>query len=348
MSEKSILSRHWKLILNVVTIVALIVLIYIIRRQIGSTIDNFTHINGLALVLIIPIEIIDYHAQAKLYQKLFMVVGNKLKYGYLYAVSLELNLVNHLFPSGGVTGISYFGMKVSNKHDISGGRATLIQLMKLALTFISFELLLLIGIFSLAIVGRINELTIVVAGSITTLLLVATILFGYIVGSRSRINSFFGSITKLINWLIHKTLHKSPETINMDKARKVFDDFHDNYQQIIEHISELKAPFFYAFMANLAEVMAIYVVFLAFGKVVNIGAIILAYGVANFAGLISVLPGGVGIYEGLMIAVLAIAGVPARISLPAIIMYRVVNTLIQLPPGYYFYHKNFNKQRVRE
>ena len=63
MSEKSILRAHWKLMLNVVTIAALVVLVYAIRHQLGSTIRNFTHIDGWALLLIIPVEIIDYHAQ---------------------------------------------------------------------------------------------------------------------------------------------------------------------------------------------------------------------------------------------------------------------------------------------
>jgi uncharacterized membrane protein YbhN (UPF0104 family) len=47
---------------------------------------------------------------------------------------------------------------------------------------------------------------------------------------------------------------------------------------------------------------------------VNPGAIILAYAVANFAGLISILPAGVGIYEALMSAVLAATGIPAGVS----------------------------------
>ena len=103
-------------------------------------------------------------------------------------------------------------------------------------------------------------------------------------------------------------------------------------------------------MMNVTEILSIYTVFLAFGEVVNIGAIILAYGVANFAGLISVLPGGVGIYEFLMTAVLATAGVPASVSIPVIVMYRVLSTLIQVPPGYYLYQKNLSisqKQSVR-
>ena len=348
MSEKSILRRRWKLILNIVTIVALIGLVYAIRTQIGSTIQNFTHINGWALLLIIPVEIIDYHAQARMYQKLFNVLGNKLKYSYLFARSLELNLVNHLFPSGGVTGVSYFGLRISShKGDITAAKATLIQLIKLGLILISFELLLIIGVISLAAVGRVNQFTLLVAGSLSTLLIVSTVVFGYVVGSRGRINSFFGSVTKALNWLIFKLTRKHKETINITKAKMVFDDFHDNYQQIVSNWKDLRAPFWYAFIANLAEVMAIYVVFLAFGKVVNIGAIILAYGVANFAGLISVLPGGIGIYEALTIAILTVSGIPARISLPTIIMYRVVNTLIQLPPGYYFYHKSLNKQEIK-
>lgn len=343
MAEKSILRRKWKLILNIVTLVALIVLIYLIRHQLGATIDDLGHINGWALLLIIPIEILNYHAQTKMYQKLFGVVGNELSYKYLFKASLELNFVNHVFPSGGVTGISYFGVRLSDDDKISGGKATLIQIMKLVLTLLSFELLLLIGLISLAAAGHVNNLTILVAATLSTLLFALTVVFAYVVGSKSRINSFFTALTKALNWFIHLIFRHHPETINIQSARSLFDDFHDNYQLIVSHRKQLKQPFWYAFLANVTEVLAIYVVYLAFGHFVNIGAIILAYGVANFAGLISVLPGGIGIYEALMTAVLAAAGVPPRVSLPVTIMYRVVNTLIQLPPGYYLYQKALNR-----
>ncbi len=84
-------------------------------------------------------------------------------------------------------------------------------------------------------------------------------------------------------------------------------------------------------------------VFVAFGHWINPGSVILAYAVANFAGLVSVLPGGVGIYEALMTAVMVAGGVPAALSLPVVVMYRVLSTIMQLPPGYYLYHKNLQK-----
>src|SRR5438105_10621856 len=98
-------------------------------------------------------------------------------------------------------------------------------------------------------------------------------------------------------------------------------------------------PFVYMTIANITEVASVYVVYIAFGKLVNVGAVILAYAVANFAGLISVLPAGIGIYEGLMTAVLAATGIPAKLSIPVTLMYRVLNMFIQLTPGYVLYQR---------
>jgi hypothetical protein len=347
MKKKTMLPKNWKLIINILSILALFSLIYFLRDQIATTIENLKNVNSWALLLIIPIEILNYHAQTKMYQNLFKIVGNKLSYGYLFKASLELNLINHLFPSGGVTGISYFGVKVSENEEVSGAKATLIQLMKLILTLLSFEVLLFIGIFLLAVFGKVSNLTILVAGSLSTVLFILTVLFGYIVGSQSRINSFFTYLTKVLNWLFEKIFRRKKGLISINKAKKIFNDFHENYQVITSELKRLRNPFWYALLANLTEILVIYVVYLAFGKVVNLGAIILAYGVANFAGLISVLPGGIGIYEALMTAVLASTGIPASVSLPVTIMYRVLNTLVQLPPGFYYYHKSINEKRAR-
>jgi uncharacterized protein (TIRG00374 family) len=143
-----------------------------------------------------------------------------------------------------------------------------------------------------------------------------------------------------LNRVIQLVRPKHPETIKIDAAHEAFDEFHATYVELRSRLPELQRPFWWGFVYNLSEVLVIYVVYVAFGEYVNLGAIILAFAVANFAGLISVLPGGIGIYEGLMTAVLATAGISPAISLPVTVMYRVLNTLLQLPPGYYFYHKS--------
>src|SRR5689334_15350457 len=108
----SFMKRRWKLLLNIATLIALAVLVFATRHQLLETVKNFSRVNLWILLLVLPIEYLNYHAQAKLYQQLFAMVGNKLSMKTLLRASLELNFVNHVFPSGGVTGISYFGLRL--------------------------------------------------------------------------------------------------------------------------------------------------------------------------------------------------------------------------------------------
>ncbi len=348
MSDKteSFLKRRWKLLLNLATLLALAVLVYFIRDQLVETFENLHKVNYWVLLLMLPIQLLNYHAQTKIYLTLFKIVGNKLSYKFLFRTSLELNMVNHVFPSGGVTGISYFGLRMRDGESISAAKATLVQLMKLTLLFLSFEILLIAGLVFLAIGDKANDLMLFVAGSLSTLMVVGTAFLAYIVGSKQRINSFFGALTRGLNKLIQIVRPHHPETINTERARHAFDDLHENYLEFKRHYRQLKAPFWWAVLANATEVATIYVVYIAFNEWVNVGAVILAYAVANFAGLVSVLPGGVGVYEALMTGVLSAGGVPARLSLPVTVMYRVLNTIIQIVPGYYFYHKALREDKT--
>src|SRR5882672_8071567 len=115
MSEISFIKRRWKLLLNVFTVVALVVLLYAVRAQVGDTIQNIQKVHAWALLLLIPIQWLNYDSQARLYQGLFKVVGNNLSYKFLFKTSLELNFVNSVFPSGGVSGISYFGVRMRSR-----------------------------------------------------------------------------------------------------------------------------------------------------------------------------------------------------------------------------------------
>ena len=82
MSETSFVKRRWKLILNIVTVVALLVLVYAVRDQLADTLQNLMRVHAWVLLLLIPIQLINYDAQARLYRGLFKVVGNKLSYKF--------------------------------------------------------------------------------------------------------------------------------------------------------------------------------------------------------------------------------------------------------------------------
>lgn len=335
----------WKLILTIVTFIALAGLCYFARDQIAETIDNFGKVKNYVLLLMIVGQAINYYSYTRLYIDLFGILWQEVSFKKMLPITLEINFVNNIFPSGGVSSFSYFGLRMKAE-GISTGKSTLVQMMRFILTFISFQVLLFAGLLMLSLGGSVNRFALLVAGSLATLLFVGTLIVAYIVGSQTRINKFFTFITKVINRLIHTFRKNHPETINIARVERVFAELHENYIQLKNNPKVLKKPLWDALWANIGEIFTIYVVFIAFGQLVNPGAVIIAYAVANFAGLISVLPGGVGIYEALMTGVLAAAGVPAGTSLPVIIMYRILNMSLQLPPGYYFYHKSIREDKV--
>jgi len=337
---------NWRLFLTAATFIALIILIYSLRSQIAEVIRDLGKVNVLALLLIIPLKVINFDAYARLYRNLFSILGSKVEYWPLYRVSLELNFVNSILPSGGVSGISYFGLRMRSE-GVSAAKATLAQFTKLLLLLVSYQPLLIAGVFFLAVRDHVNDLVLVTVTSLITLLIIGTMLGLYVIESRQRINAFLTFITKALNWLIHIVRPRYPETISIKRAQFAFGELHDNSQIYKKNWRALKMPFWHTTVANLTEIAALYMVYVAFGSYVNIGAVILAYAVANFAGLISVLPAGIGIYEALMAGVLVASGVPAELSIPVTIMFRLITMLIQLPPGYYFYQRSVQAGKAK-
>ncbi|MDB5163714.1 MAG: hypothetical protein JWS12_332 [Candidatus Saccharibacteria bacterium] len=342
---KLINKKNWKLLLTIATSLALVGLIIAARHQIFDTISNLGRVNAWALPLMLVWQGLEYHAYANMYKELFQILGERIRYKPLLRVALELNFVNNVFPSGGVSGVSYFALRMRDA-EVPASKSTVVQLTKFILIFVSFQILMGLGLIMLAFGGHVNNFTILIAGSLFTLLLVATIGVGIIVSSRRRINAFFTFVANFLNKVIHIFRPKSPETINIERGRKIFDDLHDNYLELRQNYLALRQPLLNALLCNICEVLTIYTVYVAFGHWVNPGAIIIAYAVASVSGLISVLPGGVGIYEATMTAVLAAAGIKAGISIPVTVMYRILNMLIQLPIGYYFYNRRLHEKRA--
>ena len=327
-----------KLFLTLGTLIALAILVYSLRDQIVDAIHDLGRINLLILLLIIPLKLVNYDAYTRLYRNLFAIVGNRVKYWSMYRLSLELNFVNSILPSGGISGISYFTIRC-RALGISGSKATLAQFSKLLLLFVSFQPLLVLGLVLLAMREHVNNLVLVTATILITLLIVGTLLGIYVIESKTRINTFLTFFTKILNRLVRIVRPKQKDAINIESAQATFIELHENYQIYKKKWRQLKFPFIHTMVANITEIAALYAVYVAFGEYVNVGAVILAYAVANFAGLISVLPAGIGIYEFLMTGVLVATGVPAGISISVTIMFRLVTMAVQLPPGYFFYQK---------
>jgi uncharacterized protein (TIRG00374 family) len=328
--------KRIKIVINVITIVALGLLIYYSWPQITNGLKEILGAKISIVLLIIPLQLINYFVIAKFYQSYFKNGGQTLPMKLMYKVALELNFVNHVFPSGGVAGFSYLGLRM-RKQGIPVARTTLAQTMRFGLTFISFLIILFIGMFLLSFgSGKSGGgIAMFIGLSIAFLTLFTVLAVSYLISSANRIKAFTAFLPRVANRLSKRLVRKS--YINIERIERLCTNTHNDFVVMRRDWRKLKMPFIWALLINITEIGTIYLAYVALGQLVNPGAVILAYSVASFAGLVSILPGGIGVYEALMTGVLASAGVAKALALSATLIYRIVCMITFLPVGFILY-----------
>lgn len=331
-----------KLWLNLITFAALGLIIFFAWPDIAQAFQKMLTLNVWVLLLIIPAQFFAYYSLAKVFFYFFRATGVQLTMKQLFAPMLELNFVNHIFPSGGASGFSYLTLRLK-PDGVSPAKSTLAQIARFVFTFLAYVALMFLALFALALQGNTSPLVVLAVSSIAFTVLFSTGVIMFVVGKKTRIEAFTHTMTVWINKVIHIFRRKHPETISLKNVRTMFLELHEDYVLVRGNLKDMGPVALWALLTNLAEVSLLYIAFLAHGTWVNPGAVVIALVVANLVGLVAILPGGVGLYEPLMTAVLISGGIPAPLALSATLVYRVISLLTSLLTGYVLYHRALNR-----
>jgi len=331
-----------KLWVNIFTFVAIAVVVIFARHDILLAFQKMAHLNLIILALMIPAQFFAFYAVGRVYYHFFKATDTPLPMKTLVPAAIELNFVNHIFPSGGISGFSYLTLRL--KHDnISTAKATLAQLVRFTLAFATFIGLLLVALILLAMQDQVNRFIMLIAAALTFTILFGTLIVVYVIGRGDRIREFTQGLSRALNWVIHLVRPTHPETINLKRAERTFTELHEDYMLLRRDFRKMWPVVGWALLANVAEIALIYIAFVAHGAWINPGALIIAYAIATTAGLIAILPGGLGVYEPLMATVLLSAGVPADLALSATLVSRVVTLVLALGSGYVLYQRTLRR-----
>lgn len=331
-----------KLWLNLFTFAALGLIIFFAWPDIVAAFQKMFTLNIWVLLLIIPAQFFAYFALAKLFFYFFKAMDVHLSLKQLFAPMLELNFVNHVFPSGGASGFSYLTLRLKPA-GVSTAKSTLAQLARFVSTFLGYVVLMFLALFALALQGTTNPMVVFAVSAIAFTILFSTAVVMFVVGKKTRIDAFTQTVTSWINKFIHIFRRSHPETISLKNVRTIFFELHEDYVLVRANRKAMLPVAIWAILTNLAEISLLYIAFLAHGAWVNPGAVVISLVIANLVGLVAILPGGVGLYEPLMTAVLISGGVPAPLALSATLVYRVMTLLISLLTGYFLYHRALNR-----
>lgn len=317
--------------------VSLFALIIFSRSRIRQVVTLLGHVHWYVLILFLLSQLGSYWFTAKYYQSFFKTFDYDVPTKPLYIRSLVVNFVNQAFPSGGISGTSY--LSNSLKDYVPGGQTTLAQLMNYLFTVAAFLVVLTLGFFLLFLSGELQQASVRIILLLILAIVVFCIVMLVLIADRARVEGIIHHFTEVINSLGKRFLHRRNHLINRVKLDGFIEEFYHGYGIFTEKKGHWRMPFIYCLGYNLTEVGTIYIVFLAFGHLVNPGAIIAAYTLANLFSLAAVFTNGAGVYEATMIGALVALGIPFNVSFPVVLVYRVLNFAVFLPIGYYFYRK---------
>jgi len=330
--------RAW---LSVITLVLIAVIIFFSRHELLRAWELLGRVNIWILLLLIPGQILVYYTGGEMMFSYLRAKDSikKVSGPALAGMALEMNFVNHLLPSGGVSGVSYMSWRLG-KYGVSSGRATMAQVVRYAMGFVAFIILLLIAVFIVTLDGSINRWIILMSSLLVTVMMGVLLAAVYLLSSPKRIVIFSGWTVRTANRIVRRaTFGKKDRVLNREQTEAFFMEMHEDYLALKHDKAILIKPLAWGLLFTTLDISLFLITFWALGAPVNPAPILIAYGVATIAGFFVVTPGGAGAYEAIMVAFLAVAGLDKGTAIAGIVLTRVILLLGTIVLGYLFYQR---------
>ncbi|MGB4767742.1 MAG: lysylphosphatidylglycerol synthase transmembrane domain-containing protein [Candidatus Saccharimonas sp.] len=335
---KKISIRTW---LSVVTFALIGIILFFSRKEIIHAWQLVGSIQWWILLLIIPIILLGYLAAGEM---IFSYLRQKklIKHVSIWTqmrISLELNFVNHILPSGGLSGMSYMNWRLG-KLGVTAGKATMAQAVRYVAGFGAMAVLLAAAVLFVTIDGTVNRWIILMSSALVTMMIVVTLSCVFLMSSITRMQKFARIVSRLVNGIVKRvTFGRVKSVLTATRVQEFLEDMHDDYAGLMREKRMLWQPFLWGVFFTLTEIAIFWVVFWALGSPVNPAPILIGYGLASIAGFIIVTPGGAGAYEAVMILTLGIAGMSHGEAIAGIILARVLILLVTILAGYVLYQQ---------
>jgi putative heme transporter len=343
------MKRSVKIWISLISALLIIGLLYITRYELVRAWELLSQVNPWILLLMVPIVLLNYFSVGEmifsyLRQKGLMKRISPLKQ---IGLTLEMNFVNHVMPTGGLSGITYMTLRLRS-HGVPAGKATMAQVVRLAMGFVAFVALLALAVLLITIDGNVNRVIILVSTMLVGLMLSALVVGMYFLWTSSRVRQGASLFTQLGNRFVRSvTLGRKQDVLKRRTVEKFLMEMHEDLIELKKDQQILIKPFIWGIVYTLSEVMLFFVAFWALGTVVNPAPILIGFGLATVAGFAVATPGGAGPYEALMVGFLALSGINQGTALAGVLIARVFMLLVILVPGYILYQHAVAKHGIK-
>ncbi|HSU16443.1 lysylphosphatidylglycerol synthase transmembrane domain-containing protein [Longimicrobium sp.] len=311
---KSAKPLAWVRWLVVLALLALAV--HLIIPQLGSLQESAKVLKTMrpwAVALAILSEILSYVALGYMMKRIVGLTGQVLTLNRAFAVTLASGSVGLI--AGGLVGIGGSSFRWLRDAGIRAEGALLAGWLPTLLNAATIAVFALIGMVELVIFQDLSPaLWIAFSLSLALLIVVAVALFW---GSSHREAAKDKLCRLQARWARLRKKEPTPEKL-MGTVDRLFDAFH------ILKTRGWKAPVAAAALGVVLDMGAMFWLFIAAGRPVTPGKLLSGYALPLLIGKVAVIPGGIGLVEGTMIALYHGFAVPTATAVLVVLAYRVI------------------------
>lgn len=331
--------RFW---VSAITFALVGVIVYAAWPTMVEAFHSLSQVNLWVLALLVPVQLASFTVTGESLFS-FLRARGELQGMHPFTamrMSLEFNFANHMLPSGGAAGLTYTSWKLSSL-GVAPAKATLAQLARFALTFVSFSLVLLAATIWLIASGQSSPPVLWSALGVGVLSVGVTLGGTILFRNRRALHRFAGFVTRVANGagkLIGKPALVDPITIV-----RFFDGMHLELRAITEQPRALVTPFAWSFLIHVFDAGLFWVALAAFGIYADPALVFVAYGMSTVVSMVITTPNGVGAYEIVMIGLLVSGGLPNATVVAAITLARAVLLAGTIAFGWIFYQHSISR-----
>jgi len=320
---------NWKTLTVLIVVLIAIVLIVPKLVSLQEAIKLLSQVNKGYLLLALVSELISYSAAAWLLGILLSRMNFHLPFKDRFRIGSIAAFAIHFLPIGtfGEGALDYYFLHAKK---VNAGSILITLLLRIIITYAAFLTLFFISLlviptsFSFSLKSEIAIIT------VAALTLFGVVYLIYLYKNKEKFKNNWKKLTHLFRSPISRLRGKN---LSDYKTNLVFEDIYSGL-----HLFSRKKRFtVLAILAGLlywlGDITCFFFVFLSFGYVINFGVLIFTYNISTLAGMISFIPGGLGVTEGSLGLIFNSFSVPLSITLVSILVFRLLSFWIWIPIG---------------
>jgi glycosyltransferase 2 family protein len=278
------------------------------------------------LLVAVVLEFIALLGYANLFRHLLDVLDIRLSLRRMYGIVLAGLAVSHVFSAGGAAGwvVSYNALR---KKEVPHG---LVFVAIAAQNFFNYAVLWALFLLAMAyglVSGTLSPARYALALVLIGFFLWLTAYGFYLYNRRTKMRRRVAQFAATVNRLSRK------ERISQAHIDEWLDHLFLGMRRMSTHRGAKRLAATYSCAFWLFDISCLALVFAAFSYRVGFTALVMSYVVAYAVGTLSPTPGGLGAIEGILIGMLVGFGVPSTVAVTVVLVYRLINFWLPIPPG---------------